>query len=119
MRNNFVNVQKHQLGYDGCAKLFGVSVSALRRVYTGHVRKGGRAYHKEKVKKADKEAAKEAVKQEERRVKAAASTSELPMDEDDQIVCKYCGKTFDSEDRFTDHIKRHFEQVKFLRLYFV
>ena len=113
MRNNFVNVQKHQLGYDGCAKLFGVSVSALRMVYTGHVHKGGREYHKEKVKKADKEAAKEAVKQEERRVKAVASTSELPMDEDDQIVCKYCGKTFNSEDRFTAHIKRHFDQIKF------
>ena len=113
MRNNFVNVQKHQLGYDGCAKLFGVSVSALRRVFTGHVRKGGREYHKERAKKADKDSAKQAAKQEEKRVTAAASTSDLPKDEDDQIVCKYCGKTFDSEDRFTAHIKRHFDQVRF------
>ena len=113
MRNNFINVQKHQLGYDACAKLFGVSVSALRRVFTGHVRKGGREYHKEKVKKAEKESAKQAVKQEEKRVKAAASTSKQPKDEDDKIVCKYCGKTFDSEDRFTEHIKRHFDQIRF------
>ena len=113
MRNNFVNVQKHQLGYDACAKLFGVSVSALRRVYTGHVRKGGREYHKEKVKKADKEAAKQAVKQEEKRVKAAASTNEMPMDKDDQIICKYCSKTFDNEDHFTAHVKRHFNQIRF------
>ena len=90
MRNNFINVQKHQLGYDACAKLFGVSVSALRRVFTGHVRKGGKAYHKEKVKKAEIESAKQAVKQEEKRVKAAASTSDQPKDEDDKIVCKYC-----------------------------
>ena len=113
MRNNFVNVQKHQLGYDACAKLFGVSVSALRRVFTGHVRKGGREYHKERVKKADKDSAKQAVKQEEKRVKAAASTSDLPKDEDDKIVCKYCGKAFDSEDHFTAHIKRHFDQIRF------
>ena len=90
MRNNFINVQKHQLGYDACAKLFGVSVSALRRVFTGHVRKGGKAYHKEKVKKAEIESAKQAVKQEEKRVKAAASTSDQQKDEDDKIVCKYC-----------------------------
>ena len=37
MRSNFVNVQKHQLGYDSCAKFFGFSVSTLRRVFTGHV----------------------------------------------------------------------------------
>ena len=113
MRYNFVNVQKHQLGYESCAKLFGVSVSGLRRVFTGYVRKGGKEYHKEKVREAEKESAKKAVKQEQKWVKAATSTSKQPKDEDDKIVCKYCGKTFDSEDNFTAHIKRHFNQIRF------
>ena len=109
MRCNFVNVQKYQLGYDSCAKLFGVSVSALRRVFTGHVLKDDNEYHKE----TEKESAEKAVKQEQKRVKVAASTSNQPKDEDNKIVCKYCGKIFDSEDSFTEHIKRYFDQIRF------
>ena len=113
MRNNFVNVQKHQLGYDGCAKLFGVSVSTLRRVFTDHVHKGGKEYHKEKVREAEKETAEKAAKHEQKRVKAAASTSKQPTDDEGKIVCEYCGKTFDNGDNFTAHVKRHFDQIRF------
>ena len=55
MRSIFVNVQKHQLGYENCANLFGVSISALRRVFTGHKRKGGKEYQKEKVRAEEKD----------------------------------------------------------------
>ena len=116
MRLKFINDPKAQLSYNDCATLFGVSVSALRRVFTGVKRMGGAAYKKGRVAaasaaakaKADQE--KQLAKQ--KKEQAAASSSAHPRDEENQLICRFCGKTFTNDHKYGAHIRKHLETVR-------
>ena len=53
MRLGLVGSCKLHIGQENCAVLFNTSKSALKRVFTGHVRKGGKQYMQEKERAAE------------------------------------------------------------------
>ena len=53
MRLGLVGSRKLHIGQEKCAVLFNTSKSALKRLFTGHVRKGGKQYMEEKERAAE------------------------------------------------------------------
>ena len=72
MRLGLVGSRKLHIGQEKCADLFNTSKSALKRVFTGNVRKGGKQYLEERERAAELAQAQDKAEKAERQQAAAA-----------------------------------------------
>ena len=108
MRQNLINDHQHQIGQERLAVQFRISKSALKRVFTGKKRKGGKDYKLASDAK-EKEAAR--VRREQKQILKATTSTEQPPPPDN-FVCKYCGQQFSSEQELDKHEDDHASKVR-------
>ena len=112
MRLGLVGSRKLHIGQEKCAVLFNTSKSALKRVFTGHVRKGGKQYMEEKERAAELAQAQSKAEKAERQQAAAAQLVGQTTTVQIGSICHACGEGFDSNLELQSHLVEHQELAR-------
>ena len=107
MRLGLVGSRKLHIGQENCASLFNVSKSALKRVFTGNVRKGGKQYLQEKERAAELAQAQAKAEKAERQQAAAAQLVGQTTTVQIGSICHICGEGFDTDIELQNHLIDH------------
>ena len=107
MRLGLVGSRKLHIGQENCASLFNVSKSALKRVFTGNVRKGGKQYLQEKECAAELAQAQAKAEKAERQQAAAAQLVGQTTTVQIGSICHICGEGFDTDVELQNHLIDH------------
>ena len=114
MRLNLVGSRKLHIGQENCALLFNVSKSALKRVFTGNVRKGGKQYLQEKERAAELAQAQAKAEKAERQQAAAAQLVGQTTTVQIGSICHVCGEGFNSNVELQNHLINHQRLARWL-----
>ena len=112
MRLGLVGSRKLHIGQEKCAVLFNTSKSALKRVFTGHVRKGGKQYMEEKERAAELAQAQSKAEKAERQQAAAAQLVGQTTTVQIGSICHACGEGFNSNLELQSHLVEHQELAR-------
>ena len=107
MRLGLVGSRKLHIGQEKCAVLFNTSKSALKRVFTGNVRKGGKQYLEEKERAAELAQAQSKAEKAERQQAAAARLAGQVTTVQIGDICHVCGEGFPSQVELLEHLLDH------------
>ena len=107
MRINLVGNRKLHIGQERCAVLFNTSKSALKRIFTGHVRKGGKQYMEERERAAELAQSQAKAEKAERRQAAAAQLAGQVTTVQIGDICHLCGEGFKSQVELLEHLLDH------------
>ena len=107
MRLGLVGSRKLHIGQEKCAVLFNINKSALKRVFTGHVRKGGKQYMEEKERAAELAQAQSKAEKAERQQAAAAQLVGQTTTVQIGSICHACGEGFNSNLELQSHLVDH------------
>ena len=107
MRLGLVGSRKLHIGQENCATLFNVSKSALKRVFTGNVRKGGKQYLQEKERAAELAQAQAKAEKAERQQAAAAQLAGQATTVQIGSICHVCGEGFNTDVELQNHLIDH------------
>ena len=107
MRLGLVGNRKRHIGQEKCADLFNTSKSALKRVFTGNVRKGGKQYLEEKERAAELAQAQAKAEKAERQQAAAAQLAGQVTTVQIGDICHICGEGFNSQVELHEHLLDH------------
>ena len=97
MRLGLVGNRKLHIGQEKCAVLFNTSKSALKRIFTGHVRKGGKQYMEERERAAELAQSQAKAEKAERQQAAAAQLAGQVTTVQIGDICHVCGEGFKSQ----------------------
>ena len=114
MRLNLVGSRKLHIGQENCASLFNVSKSALKRVFTGNVRKGGKQYLQEKERAAELAQAQAKAEKAERQQAAAAQLVGQTTTVQIGSICHICGEGFNTNVELQNHLIDHLRLARWL-----
>ena len=107
MRLNLVSSRRLHIGQENCATLFHTSKSALKRVFTGNVRKGGKQYLQERERAAELAQAQAKAEKAERQQAAAAQLAGQTPTVQIGSICHVCGEGFDTDIELQNHLIDH------------
>ena len=107
MRIGLVGNRKHHIGQEKCGVLFNTSKSGLKRLFTGHVRKGGKQYMEEREHAAELAQAQSKAEKAERQQAAAAQLAGQVTTVQIGDICHVCGEGFSSQLELPDHLVEH------------
>ena len=107
MRINLVGNRKLHIGQERCAVLFNTSKSALKRIFTGHVRKGGKQYMEEREHAAELAQSQAKAEKAERQQAAAAQLAGQVTTVQIGDICHVCGEGFKSQVELLEHLLDH------------
>ena len=107
MRLGLVGSRKLHIGQEKCATLFNTSKSALKRVFTGNVRKGGKQYLQEKERAAELAQAQAKAEKAERQQAAAAQLAGQITSVQIGSICHVCGEGFNTDVDLQNHLIDH------------
>ena len=107
MRIGLVGNRKHHIGQEKCAVLFNTSKSGLKRLFTGHVRKGGKQYMEERERAAELAQMQSKAEKAERQQAAAAQLVGQATTVQIGDICHVCGEGFNSQLELHDHLVNH------------
>ena len=107
MRLGLVGSRKLHIGQENCAVLFNTSKSALKRVFTGNVRKGGKQYLQEKERAAELAQAQAKAEKAERQQAAAAQLAGQTTTVQIGSICHVCGEGFNTNVDLQNHLINH------------
>ena len=114
MRLGLVGSRKLHIGQENCATLFNVSKSALKRVFTGNVRKGGKQYLQEKERAAELAQAQAKAEKAERQQAAAAQLVGQTTTVQIGSICHVCGEGFNTDVELQNHLIDHQRLARWL-----
>ena len=112
MRLGLVGSRKLHIGQEKCAVLFNTSKSASKRLFTGHVRKGGKQYMEEKERAAELAQAQSKAEKAERQQAAAAQLVGQTTTVQIGSICHACGEGFNSNLELQNHLVEHQELAR-------
>ena len=107
MRISLVGNHKLHIGQEKCAVLFNTSKSGLKRLFTGHVRKGGKQYMEEMERAAELAQTQSKAEKAERQQAAAAQLAGQVTTVQIGDICHVCGEGFKSQIELLDHLLDH------------